>query len=1074
MTPLVASLAASLWQAGAAWAVMTILHRLIPARRAGLRHGVAMAALLAVVVAWAATWWWSSAGGAGAAAVAVPGRWQPPLVTGEAPVAVAGSSMAVAPSAAVKAAARLDWQQVVAAIWHVGVAVGLVRLAGAVRGARRLRAASFPVREKAWISELAELADALGVRTAVALRKSAELTAPVVMGVVRPVIIVPASAVCGVPPEVMRAALAHELAHVARWDYVVELAQMVVEALLFFNPFVWLISRSIRQEREACCDLAAAQVCSGVAEYSEALLWWERQGAKPALAALAVTGGGLLGRVRRLLRPDVPPPGRGGWWRPAGAVSLVLVCLGLSALVIHATVTELTPEQRVAMMDFLARPFRSEPRALDDPRPSLPISGVVRNAAGEPIAGAEWKAVTRGTWSFTSGTADASGRYAGKVPGGPFSLEVRARGYAPVAVKFDESTSREGAVITLAPGKEQVILCTDTQGKPIPGARVSAETAEIPFWSARATADTAGRAILTDLPDVPRLSLEITAEGYEGAGDHAALSPAKELTYALSRVAPVRLRFVDEVTGQPLPGMRVRIEALSFSGAGFVYPPWNSEGLPVNADGEAVLEGLNPSLSYEMKATGDKRGTTFTLNPRTDGGRVIRVPSERRLELRVQNVPPTPDGKLSIQYQQQVSSYGSAGGTIELNVVNNEARGTITGLMDKPVSLYFSQRRFHIDEMREEVGSVTVDYSQIEPPATVHATLVARDGDKKVPLSGAYWMNWEVGRDNSWPGRSLPVRDGVAEIDLPPGTKFQLRNRELIGGRIDENATYEMPAQPGIITIPVTPAGMIRVKALEPDGRLADRVFISAGRRSSAGEAEIEIKDRASPGDAQEWFVSRPVPFSGKSYAVVVEKGLRYAVSRGFQINSANPIQDVTVTLPTPRQQSLRLVDEKGQPLPGVTVGLALKDEHLDRTFYDMVATDAHGVAAFTVGTPAPKQVKAQPFSNDLMQTSYPVDLSGDGVPVLVAKSGKRLAGRVIDHTKAGLVSQVRIYWVENGVNNASEERTLDADGIFDFRNAPDADVGFMVRPPRKTRLTGNLNARPGGEDTVLELWDEE
>lgn len=220
--------------------------------------------------------------------------------------------------------------------------------------------------------------------------------------------------------------------------------------------------------------------------------------------------------------------------------------------------------------------------------------------------------------------------------------------------------------------------------------------------------------------------------------------------------------------------------------------------------------------------------------------------------------------------------------------------------------------------------------------------------------------------------------------------------------------------------------------------------------------------------------MSNPVPFSGKSYAVVVEKGLRYAVSRGFQINSANPIQDVTVTLPTPRQRSLRLVDETGQPLPGVTLRLGLTVEQLDRTFFDNAVTDAHGVAVFTVGTPAPKQVEARPFSNDLMQTSYPVDLSGDGVSVLVAKSGKRLAGRVIDHTKAGLVSQVRIYWVENGVNNASEERTLDADGRFDFRNAPDAEVYFMVRYPRKTRLDGSVRARPGGEDTVLELWDAE
>ncbi len=88
MTPLVASLAASLWQAGAAWAVMTILHRLIPARRAGLRHGVAMAALLAVVVPGRRPGGVLCAGLARRRSRSRPGAAA--LVTGEAPVAVAG------------------------------------------------------------------------------------------------------------------------------------------------------------------------------------------------------------------------------------------------------------------------------------------------------------------------------------------------------------------------------------------------------------------------------------------------------------------------------------------------------------------------------------------------------------------------------------------------------------------------------------------------------------------------------------------------------------------------------------------------------------------------------------------------------------------------------------------------------------------------------------------------------------------------------------------------------------------------------------------------------------------------
>ncbi len=107
--------------------------------------------------------------------------------------------MAAAPTAAVKAAARLDWQQVVAAIWHVGVAVGLVRLAGAVRG--RGGCGRHPSRcgkrrgFRNWRSwRMPSRADGGGAA------EERRIDCARGDGVVRPVIIVPASAVCGVPP----------------------------------------------------------------------------------------------------------------------------------------------------------------------------------------------------------------------------------------------------------------------------------------------------------------------------------------------------------------------------------------------------------------------------------------------------------------------------------------------------------------------------------------------------------------------------------------------------------------------------------------------------------------------------------------------------------------------------------------------------------------------------------------------------------------------------------------------------------------------------------------------------------
>ena len=88
----------------------------------------------------------------------------------------------------------------------------------------------------------------------------------------------------GAHPEAMRAILAHELAHVRRHDYVVNLAQMAVEALLFFNPAVWWLGRQARVEREACCDAVAVGITGRPLEYSRVLTDWAVRvgGLKPA------------------------------------------------------------------------------------------------------------------------------------------------------------------------------------------------------------------------------------------------------------------------------------------------------------------------------------------------------------------------------------------------------------------------------------------------------------------------------------------------------------------------------------------------------------------------------------------------------------------------------------------------------------------------------------------------------------------------------------------------------------------------------------------------------------------------
>src|SRR6266516_2423173 len=134
---------------------------------------------------------------------------------------------------------------------------------------------------------------------------SAVVQVPAVIGWLRPVILLPASALTGLTPLQLDALLAHELAHVRRYDYMVNLLQSVVETLLFYHPAAWWVSQQVREAREHCCDDLAVAVCGDAHFYATALLGMERLRVTPPAFALAATGrgGALLGRIRRLVAP---------------------------------------------------------------------------------------------------------------------------------------------------------------------------------------------------------------------------------------------------------------------------------------------------------------------------------------------------------------------------------------------------------------------------------------------------------------------------------------------------------------------------------------------------------------------------------------------------------------------------------------------------------------------------------------------------------------------------------------------------------------------------------------------------
>ncbi len=155
--------------------------------------------------------------------------------------------------------------------------------------------------EEALCGAVARIAERMGVTRPVGVLISALADGPSVVGFLRPVILLPAATILGLPSEQLEAVLAHELAHIRRYDYVVNMVQVLAEALLFYHPAVWWTSGRIRRERELCCDDEAVRVCGDALRYARALTALERIRVMTPSLALGGTDGPLAYRIARVM-----------------------------------------------------------------------------------------------------------------------------------------------------------------------------------------------------------------------------------------------------------------------------------------------------------------------------------------------------------------------------------------------------------------------------------------------------------------------------------------------------------------------------------------------------------------------------------------------------------------------------------------------------------------------------------------------------------------------------------------------------------------------------------------------------
>ena len=453
-----------------------------------------------------------------------------------------------------------EWSPRLIFFWAIGVLILSLRLTVGWIRTQRIKANGRHLESTALTSKMYELCNRLGVRQVVRLCQTDDILTPTVIGWIKPVVLLPASAISGLTMDQISAILAHELAHIKRHDYFVNLLQSVVEVLLFYHPAVWWISREIRQERENCCDDLALQVCSNRRDYIEALLQLEHQRNCEGSLAMAASGGALLQRVSRMLGQSQSSLNKGNWF--CGLILLVIAGVVLSCML---------PEQQTIATERARTQEHTGNEGSDDATTDtvemVDFKFMVVDPDGEPIAGAKLHVSAS---QDKPPLAENNNLVTGN--DGSVTQEMRktttrirvwcvAEGFTSMYANWEPeyfSTGRQipkDFTFILYPGSSIGGRILDSDGEPISGARVQVNyrSGGIPplgkrqrynTWGAAPVTDEDGRWVLDNVPPGDDVEVSLTINHPDYASDEQAGGLQKQQSISMRDLANLSANIV--------------------------------------------------------------------------------------------------------------------------------------------------------------------------------------------------------------------------------------------------------------------------------------------------------------------------------------------------------------------------------------------------------------------------------------------------------------------------------------------------------------------------------------------------
>lgn len=1101
----------TLWQAAAIVAVLSLLLRLIAAGRTGLRYALCSLGLVAVLFAAGMTW-------------AVLDRKPVPLAAGD-PAVISASPVAAPtdspepasparaprsnPTAATVPAIPSDWTTALGIVWATGVVAMLARLAVSVAGVRRIRNRARPLQSGPDLDLIAAVTQRIGLHRAVRILTTRSIQSPAVLGILRPVLLLPAAMLSGLPAAHLQAIIAHELAHIRRWDYLVNLGQMLIEALLFFNPAVWWISRQMRIEREACCDAIAVAATGQPIGYAEALAGWAQRLADlaplPAVAPAFAdrhSGGILLERVRRILRPGDRPAMRLSW--PALVVVLITGALLLTAmwrgtgLAVALAAEILTPEQRMQQIQQAADKFAApQIQTSDDPAQRVSLSGTLVSMDGRPLPPRGNMIIRSETSGSTTSAGERwqDGRFDTRARPGMVWIVAEADGFAPAT--FGPLTGEPGAVfedieLMFPTGVPAEVHVKDDAGQPVSDTEIS--------LSVNIKGGGYVHAYRTDdmgVLHIPHASdagynLSINARGIQkGEARGVMLKEGEPYVWTVQRSKPTTLTFTG-TDGTPVADALVRIFVEQTGQSRNVHMENGPTIGRTDADGRIDVDTLADGATYilllhardgrrqlvrEVRAGDPER--TVQLDPEISVTGTITGDLSRLEKVR---------GKPVIQHHQnyKVGDHSSHGGMVER--VEVEIRDGVG---------YFTLRHLLPMELRISAGNVgkslNLDRSVLDlvihlaapepiPVAaekrTVEIVLKAPP-DHPAPAGTIHLSTYHRPTSRSTLD-VLKLVDGRVRHEVLVGASVNWKPDQLLGywipeRRFTDEAFVTAGEGPQVIEIDAYPAGAIVGRVYDVDGKpIDDGVIIGLYSAEKPPLPEgIHFAGSKSVHPINGRFMLSPAPFGGH-YVAGTSRDYCYVFTEPVLIDAANPTREVELRLVKGVDAAVIVQDADGQPLADLPVKFWYDSPYSRHGVSPEPVTDADGRVVFKNLNP---NVFGRGYSvhYETSRTYIPasVPLNLDGTPaILRLQRGGSVTGKVVAAKTGWPIPGVSVYaapvdWKETEEIYAYEaEENTDNEGRFRFSNLP-PQREYSFRARAGSRSGDDPRATPDGGTEV-------